>query len=229
MRHLAALNVLEKTEGEQYAMTPLSEGLGEQPELKAAFDLFFEIQMPLCLHLPAFLPTKHYEDPANFEDGVFSFYSGKTTLDYLQSHPLIDRHLGDFLTLYSNQRESWFNIYPIEPLVEQCRPGTPLVVDVGGNVGRDLEALCEKFPGMAQRLILQDRPEVLERSPPLHSSVEKMPHNFFSEQPVKGKTHCGNCKPRKLTTKAKQVPPSITCKYLLRVRPPLSCYLNVPG
>lgn len=63
----------------------------------------------------------------------------------------------------------------------------PLLVDIGGNVGHDIERFKESHPETAARLYLQDRAEVIQRSK-CPDSVRKMAHDFFTPQPIKGKT-----------------------------------------
>ena len=44
-----------------------------------------------------------------------------------------------------------------------------------------------KFPEAPGRLILQDLPVVIDAIKELPSKIERMPHDFHTEQPVKGK------------------------------------------
>lgn len=63
---------------------------------------------------------------------------------------------------------------------------TILVVDVGGGLGhatKQIKALCGDVEG---RVILQDRPEVLEDITEELPGIEKMGHDFFTPNPVKG-------------------------------------------
>lgn len=62
----------------------------------------------------------------------------------------------------------------------------PLLVDIGGGRGQSLIQIKEKWPALQGKLILQDRPTVLDSFPEL-PEIEKMPHDFFTEQPVKSK------------------------------------------
>jgi hypothetical protein len=71
-------------------------------------------------------------------------------------------------------------------------PDRPLIVDVGGGKGQALKRIMAAFPEIpAKRLILQDRPDVIEDAKamtdfPGFEDVIKMPHNFFDPEPVKG-------------------------------------------
>ncbi|KAL9123433.1 MAG: hypothetical protein Q9187_000003 [Circinaria calcarea] len=67
--------------------------------------------------------------------------------------------------------------------------GKATVVDVGGSYGSVSIALAQQFPSL--RCVVQDRPEVVvdgpARIPPeLTDRVSFQPHDFFTDQPIKG-------------------------------------------
>lgn len=69
----------------------------------------------------------------------------------------------------------------------------PLVVDVGGGKGQALKRILAECPDIPpSRLVLQDRPDVIEEKirldEPELRGVKKMAHDFFKPQPIKGIT-----------------------------------------
>ena len=60
-------------------------------------------------------------------------------------------------------------------------------VDVGGGNGSQCAALKKAFPEFTGRVILQDRPSVLETALTV-DGMELMPHDFLTEQPVHSKS-----------------------------------------
>ncbi|RMZ75272.1 hypothetical protein DV737_g5365, partial [Chaetothyriales sp. CBS 132003] len=58
-------------------------------------------------------------------------------------------------------------------------------VDVGGNVGHDMERFRQAHPETAARLYLQDRPGVVNLSK-CPDPVNKIGYDFFTPQPIKG-------------------------------------------
>jgi hypothetical protein len=93
------------------------------------------------------------------------------------------------MDVWSMGRERWFNTdyYPVaERLLDGAHASTPFLVDIGGGTGHDVKGLREAFgtdiPGL---LVLQDRPEIIELAS-IAAADEKMPHDFLTEQPVKG-------------------------------------------
>lgn len=79
-------------------------------------------------------------------------------------------------------------IYPFEEKHSAGNsPDRTLAVDIGGGRGLALLDLRKGCPTLQGKLVLQDRKEVLDGiSPEDLPGVEKMPHDFFTPQPVKG-------------------------------------------
>lgn len=80
--------------------------------------------------------------------------------------------------------------YPVhDRLIQGARSGKNdvFLVDVGGNKGHDLDEFRSKWPDFPGRLIVQDQPHVLNEIETLHPAIEPMAHDFFTEQPIKGK------------------------------------------
>ena len=54
-------------------------------------------------------------------------------------------------------------------------------------MGHDLELFKASFPNVPGDLVLQDRKEVIDSLGPGSHSFQPAVHDFFTEQPVKGK------------------------------------------
>ena len=64
-----------------------------------------------------------------------------------------------------------------------------LLVDVGGGRGQILNSLRTQRPDLRGRLIVQDLPQEIQGREPAEG-VEAMSHDFFTPQPIQGKTYC---------------------------------------
>ena len=68
----------------------------------------------------------------------------------------------------------------------------PVLVDVSGGQGQSIVQILNRYKGLAaEKMILQDLPAVIElvqKSEALPKGVVKMEHDFFGEQPVKGRS-----------------------------------------
>lgn len=94
---------------------------------------------------------------------------------------------------YRQGRPSWMdaNFFPVQDrLIEGFEESedAALLVDLGGSFGHDLTEFTKKFPDVTGRLILQDLPVVIDQIHTLDEKIEKMKHDFFTEQPIKGKS-----------------------------------------
>ena len=79
----------------------------------------------------------------------------------------------------------WLSVYPIEIQAKDLDPERALFVDVGGGLGHQCQLLSQKHPDLKGRVILQDRPEVLD-SAPLIDGLEFVAQDFFEEQVIRG-------------------------------------------
>lgn len=85
----------------------------------------------------------------------------------------------------------WSEFFPVQ---ERLLDGVaindrPLLVDVGGGRGHDLLGFKHRFPYHPGRLILEELPSVINDARALDKDIEKVEHDFFRAQPVKGKMH----------------------------------------
>ena len=80
-------------------------------------------------------------------------------------------------------------MYPFATLKDQveAEKDRPFVVDIGGGRGQALIAIQKEAPaGFGAKMILQDRPDVLEGlTEDDIPNIEKMVYDFHTPQPVK--------------------------------------------
>jgi hypothetical protein len=147
---------------------------------------------------PKYLRETKYHAPTEPTDG-FVQYANQTKLnifEYLQSIPTLFQDFNMFMGNTMGAREYWHEWYDVEGrLLTGFDSGdeSVLLVDVGGGKGHDLVAFDASFgkhprntPG---KLVLQDLPPVIDTITPdgPGAGITAMPHDFFTEQPVKGK------------------------------------------
>lgn len=112
--------------------------------------------------------------------------SGKTVWEILAFDPNLLAKFGTVLAM-ANVFHPVLGVYPYdEELTTGNRADHPLLVDIGGGRGHAMLEIKKAYPGLAGRLILQERQEVLESiAEDELPGVEKMTHDFFTAQPVK--------------------------------------------
>lgn len=80
---------------------------------------------------------------------------------------------------------SWLDIFPHDTLLAAANAEGPLLVDVGGSIGHDIERFRKAHPETASRLFLEDLPAVVKLSQ-VPDPVNKIEYDFFTPQPIKG-------------------------------------------
>ena len=152
-------------------------------------------QIP-CFHkMPEYLAKTGYTNPADPADGIFQYTKGwkGNVFDFYDSHPEESKTFNDVMGSVMAEQASWLDIYSHEELLKVgpqdvlSAESSVILVDVGGNVGRDLDRFRVAHPELAGRLVLQDRPEVIANAinP---EPVQKMGYDFFQPQPIKGQS-----------------------------------------
>jgi hypothetical protein len=151
-----------------------------------------------AIKAPKYLRESKYKAPSEPTDG-FVQYANQTkhnVFEYLQSVPSLFQDFNLFMGNTMGAREYWHDWYNVqshllsgfEPFIEST-----LLVDIGGGKGHDLVAFDATFGKAGKiydgQLILQDLPQVLDdvAEDQLSSKIQKMSHDFFEDQPVKGK------------------------------------------
>jgi hypothetical protein len=137
--------------------------------------------------MPEYLAKTGYSNPTDPADGIFQYTKNSTgdLFDYYKANPKESKTFNNIMGGVMAHQTSWLDIYPHQSLVDSASSESIILVDVGGNVGHDLDRFRIAHPEVAHRIILQDRPEVVcnSKCPP---PVQRMGHDFFNPQPVKG-------------------------------------------
>lgn len=89
-----------------------------------------------------------------------------------------------FVASYRTTRIPWTSVYTTKDIMEGYEQG-PLLVDIGGSKGDDLERFRLMHPGSGSHLYLEDLPAVLETAT-CGAEIRRIPHNFFEPQPIRG-------------------------------------------
>lgn len=73
-----------------------------------------------------------------------------------------------------------YTVYDTNQVIGGAKMDRPLVVDVGGSKGHDLEEFLERHPDITKgSLVLQDLPEVLDGLA-VNPAITVCPHDLFA-------------------------------------------------
>lgn len=155
--------------------------------------------IPCYYKMPEYLEKHAYKNPTDPRDGIFQYAKGwkGDLFEYYDVHPREGASFNNVMGAVMANQASWLDIYPHETLLESGSPDDdahPLLVDVGGNVGHDLERFRQAHPELAHRLVLQDRLEVVKVAK-CPDPVRKMGYDFFTPQPIQGMHRPEPCRP----------------------------------
>lgn len=120
-----------------------------------------------------------------------AFKSGQRTDEdfytWLETHPVQQGAFHRFMEAQFASLPTWLDVVDFkDEMGKDLTSSEVAFVDVGGGNGQQCASLQKKFPGIQGRIVLQDKPDVLNKALAL-DGVEKMSYDYLTEQPVKGK------------------------------------------
>lgn len=129
----------------------------------------------------------------------WTFATDLSFFRHMDQNPERQRDFNTFMSGNRGNRKHWSDWFPVESEIISADENDTLLVDVGGGKGHDLAKLLNKYPQMKGRLVLQDLPETISCIQLLSPGIHRMPHDFFTPQPVKGNgkipASCGKSNP----------------------------------
>lgn len=147
---------------------------------------------PASLKLPDLLQDIRYEDPTGHIPTAWNkaFQTGQHPFQWFVDNPWA-KELG--LVHMRIQREGrplcFDGLNFEERFCQGATTSTILFVDVGGSMGPQCVAFRQRYSNLAGRVIVQDRPEVIEKAKLELSdsaNIEAEAYDFFTPQLIKG-------------------------------------------
>lgn len=124
----------------------------------------------------------------NPQEGKTAFKVGQHSEEdfytWMETHPIQQGAFHRFMEAQFASLPTWLDAVSFDTEIAQGAGADDIVfVDVGGGNGSQCAALKKAFPDLKGRIILQDRPAVLEKALKV-DGMELMAHDFLTEQPV---------------------------------------------
>ncbi|KAG8631938.1 hypothetical protein KVT40_001078 [Elsinoe batatas] len=183
--HLVATNVVDQVDDKSFVPSVFAKSVIE-PTLFCWVDYMYEFTLPTMAAAPSFLKKNDYQEPRDSKNGIWQHAydsPGRTIFDHCRENPDVGHMFNTCMTGWGGFRPGWLDFFPSETLLVEGND--PVLVDVGGNVGHDLELFNKKHPGYASRLVIEDLPEVVARAK-CDDAITRVAHDFFTPQPIKG-------------------------------------------
>ncbi|KAL8910262.1 MAG: hypothetical protein Q9171_004426 [Xanthocarpia ochracea] len=191
MRVLVAAGIVALMGEDTYSHTPKSliYVKGEHTAVDS-FNLLTLLNVSY-MTIPEYLKTRPRQDLLDIRKTPYACaygMEGRTFYETLSANP---EHLDTFNKSMSEPGPD-YGIFPFSSLKAEveAEPDRAFVVDIGGGKAQALLHVQNETRdvfGTAARLILQERPDVLEQIKPEEiAGIETMAYDFHTEQPVKG-------------------------------------------
>lgn len=141
--------------------------------------------------LPEYIASHQPSDIWDEKHTVHSWYhgqEGKSLYEIVKQDPERQATFNAAMKASEGGQAPTLGMFPYESLLDSAngedRKRT-LLVDIGGNTGHTLQIIVDAHSEFANRVILQDLPQVLDRVPKLQG-IEKMSYDFNTPQPMQG-------------------------------------------
>ena len=201
LKVLASFYVVREVNEDSFVSTPLADSMSEDT-FKTALDLMHPWATKCALVGPDYFrqhDNKWPSDPMDCPAQLATSDSGKLSTFQIMARDDRYKGLEALMKVWLDKRVHWSNekagFYPVHDRLitgADSSPDAVFLVDLGGGHGQDFNRLLSNIPKdqIPGRLILQDIPQALDTLPAgfLADGVEPTVHDFFTEQPIKGKS-----------------------------------------
>ncbi|OKP14019.1 Demethylsterigmatocystin 6-O-methyltransferase [Penicillium subrubescens] len=191
MRHLSAMGYLVEIGVDEYRLTNFTKAMSI-PVIGNGYLAMLSCTSAGPMRFHEYSRKRGWVNPTDAKDTAMMYAYGTTMDTFAWQQSLgYGTHFNDHMRGYAFGSLPWMddNFYPVkERLIDDAEtdPDAPFLVDIGGNVGHDLELFHRFYPIVPGKLILQDLPVVIGQIQNLDPSVLRMEYDFHTKQPVKG-------------------------------------------
>ncbi|ATY63776.1 O-family 2 [Cordyceps militaris] len=110
-------------------------------------------------------------------------HSSQDFYTWLETRPVQHGAFHRFMEAQFASLPTWLDAVDVAAVMSG-EPDQVAFVDVGGGNGQQIAALKARIPDLQGRVVLQDRPEVLDRALEVEG-MERMSYDYLTEQPIK--------------------------------------------
>ncbi|KAI1852185.1 hypothetical protein JX265_013038 [Neoarthrinium moseri] len=192
LRHLGAMGYVVETGVDEYKPTNFTTSLCIST-ISDGYPCIFGCLAQSIFKFSEYMQKTGYKTPNDVSNGPLQYaYQTKNNMfEHLHANPPYGLNFNNHMGGYRQGRPSWMDdgFFPVEERLIKGADTTAdsaMLVDVGGGLGHDIGEFWRKHPNAPGRLVLQDLPVVIGQIQQLDEKIERVEHDFYKEQPVKG-------------------------------------------
>lgn len=195
LRMLVCTGFLESPAPRTYSHSRASFAYTMSPGPGQFFQLVYDESFLMIDNLHLYLNQKGLQEPQEQEYSPYAWKSNAEGVDIYDTMAKYPERFAAFQggMAHADKSIPLLGYYDFGQLNSDDSDRT-IFVDVGGGQGHVIAQILDAHPGLknsASRFVLQDKPAVIKKAAENENfpqGVVQMPHDFFTEQPVKGKT-----------------------------------------
>ncbi|PQE06880.1 Trichodiene oxygenase protein [Rutstroemia sp. NJR-2017a BVV2] len=192
LRYYQATDIIAQNDDDTYQSTNVTRALSNNDHANS-LRWTRKITAQGALNLPDWLQSHQYKDPVGILPTAWSsvLHTDKHPYGWLADNPWALELAQSHMRVQREGRPLFFDALDFQKRFGQnTTSSTVLFVDVGGSTGPQSRTLRQRFPDLPGRVILQDRPEVIDQAKADLASarIEAEVHDIFTPQPIKGST-----------------------------------------
>ncbi|KAH8732613.1 S-adenosyl-L-methionine-dependent methyltransferase [Phaeosphaeriaceae sp. PMI808] len=190
LRYYQATDIIAQLDDDTYQLTNVTRALSNNDHA-GTLEWTRKITAQGALKLPDFFKLHQYKNPVGIIPTPWSntVPTDKHPYEWLAANPWALELAQAHMRTQREGRPLFFDALDFEKrFAQNTTSSTVLFVDVGGSTGPQSRTLRQRYPDLPGRVILLDRPEVIELAKEDLSSanIEAQVYDMFTPQPIKG-------------------------------------------
>ncbi|THC89247.1 hypothetical protein EYZ11_011304 [Aspergillus tanneri] len=185
---LTGIGYVQEHDTRIYIATTMTRQMTDSSSI-AMVKVIFDLGMPILAKVPEFLRHNGFRNPSPTSGPLQYVEKSASFWDFLSQKSEYFDVFNTFMEGDRGSRPSWLAWFPVqERLIDGFEQGNEciLLVDVAGGRGHDISAFLNTFPEAPGRLVLEDKPQVIDELRGLDGRIERVAFDLFKPQPIRG-------------------------------------------
>uniref|UniRef100_A0A8H7N128 O-methyltransferase C-terminal domain-containing protein n=1 Tax=Bionectria ochroleuca TaxID=29856 RepID=A0A8H7N128_BIOOC len=191
LRYYQALDMICQVGNDAYQSSNVTQVLSNEDHADA-LRFAHKIMGPPVFSLPDLLQSTGYKDPTGVMPTALSraHNTEKHAYAWLGENPWALKLTLAYMKVQFEGRPLFFDVLDFQARFgTDCTSSTVLFIDIGGSTGSQSLKLRQRYPSLPGRVIIQDRPEVVQKAKSALDgtpNIELEVYDIFTPEPIKG-------------------------------------------